>query len=55
MYAMRKFIEKLGKQFIAAAADPQLKSRFVDIGIEPMPMAPCEFASSLAKLKSGPR
>jgi tripartite-type tricarboxylate transporter receptor subunit TctC len=38
-----EIIEKLNKETNAALADPALKARFADLGLDPMPMSPAEF------------
>ena len=39
-----EIIAKLNKEINAALADPKLKARLADLGAEPMPMTPAEFA-----------
>jgi tripartite-type tricarboxylate transporter receptor subunit TctC len=38
-----EIVAKLNKDIGAALADPQIRSRIVELGGEPMPMAPAEF------------
>jgi tripartite-type tricarboxylate transporter receptor subunit TctC len=40
-----EIVEKLNKEINAALADPKLKTRFAEIGAEPMTMTPAEFES----------
>jgi tripartite-type tricarboxylate transporter receptor subunit TctC len=41
-------IDKLNKEINAALADPAMKARFADLGAEPMPTTPAEFAKFIA-------
>jgi tripartite-type tricarboxylate transporter receptor subunit TctC len=40
-----EIVDKLSKEINAALADPKLKTRFAEIGAEPMTMTPAEFES----------
>jgi tripartite-type tricarboxylate transporter receptor subunit TctC len=41
-------IDRLNKEALATLADPGIKARLVDLGIEPLPMAPADFGKLLA-------
>ena len=41
-------IDRLNKEANATLADPEIKARLVDLGTEPLPMAPAEFGKLLA-------
>jgi tripartite-type tricarboxylate transporter receptor subunit TctC len=43
-----EIIEKLNKEINAVVADPNLKARLVDLGVEPMSMASAEFGKFMA-------
>ncbi len=38
----------LNKEINAVVAEPQVKARFADIGVEPMSMTPAEFGKFIA-------
>ncbi len=38
-----EIVDKLNKNINAALADPKLKTRLADVGVEPIPMTPAEF------------
>ena len=44
-----EIIDRLNKEINAAVADPQVKARFADIGVEPMSMTPTEFGKFIAE------
>ena len=51
-----EIVNKLNAAMNAALADPKLKARLADLGVEPMPMTPAEFGrSSPTRPTSGPR
>jgi tripartite-type tricarboxylate transporter receptor subunit TctC len=41
-------IDKINREIGAGLADPRMKARFADLGGEPMPMTPAEFAKLIA-------
>jgi tripartite-type tricarboxylate transporter receptor subunit TctC len=41
-------IEKLNSEINAVIADPNMKVRLIDLGIEPVPMTPAEFGKRIA-------
>jgi tripartite-type tricarboxylate transporter receptor subunit TctC len=43
-----EIVDRLNKEISAAVADPQVKARFADIGVEPMSMTPAEFGKFIA-------
>jgi tripartite-type tricarboxylate transporter receptor subunit TctC len=43
-----EIIDRLNKEANATLADPGIKARLVDLGTEPLPMAPAEFGKLLA-------
>ena len=43
-----EIVDKLNAATNAALADPKLKARLADLGVEPMPMTPAEFAAFIA-------
>jgi tripartite-type tricarboxylate transporter receptor subunit TctC len=43
-----EIIDKLNNEINAVVADPQVKARFADIGVEPMTMTPAEFGKFIA-------
>jgi len=44
-----EIIDKLNKEINAALADPKMKSRFADIGGEPLPGSPAGFGKLIAE------
>jgi len=43
-----EIVDKLNKAVTAGVADPGMRARFVELGVEPMPMSPAEFANFIA-------
>jgi tripartite-type tricarboxylate transporter receptor subunit TctC len=43
-----EIIDRLSKEINAIVADPQVKTRFADVGVEPMSMTPAEFGKFIA-------
>ena len=43
-----EIVNKLNEATNAALADPKLKARLADLGVEPMPMTPAEFGKFIA-------
>jgi tripartite-type tricarboxylate transporter receptor subunit TctC len=43
-----EIVDKLNAATNAALADPKLKARLADLGVEPMPMTPAQFANFIA-------
>jgi tripartite-type tricarboxylate transporter receptor subunit TctC len=43
-----EIIDKLNKEINAVVAEPQVKARFADIGVEPISMTPAEFGKFIA-------
>jgi len=41
-------VDRLNREINAALADPKMKSRFADIGGEPLPGSPAEFGKLIA-------
>ena len=44
-----EIIDRLNKEINAVVTDPQMKARFVNIGVEPMSMTPVEFGKFIAE------
>ncbi len=44
-----EIVDQLNKEINAVVADPQVKARFADIGVEPMTMTPAEFGKFIAE------
>ncbi len=42
-------VDKLNQEINAALADPKMKARLADLGVEPMPMSPAEFGRFIAE------
>ena len=43
-----EIIDKINKEINLALADPKMKARFADLGVEPMPMSPAAFGKFIA-------